>query len=113
MSDKRVPLYEQIEEAQCEYVRRCKAYPLLVVKGQVRAETAELKIERMAAISNTLTWVLRHAELIKEWVVYTKKITPIEDHAALTFDAPSEVEPKENAGEVGAPPADDTRTERN
>ena len=109
----KVPLAEQLDEIASEYTRRCRAYPLLVERGQVRQTTAELKIERLGAVHNTLAWLLRNAELIKEWVVYTKKVTPIEDHAALTFDAPSECEPKENASEVGAPLADDTRTERN
>ena len=104
----KVPLAEQVDELRAEYARRCTAYPLLVAKGEVRQATADLKIERLGAAHNTLSWLLRHAELIKEWVTYTKKVTPIEDHAVLTFDAPAEVEPQENAGvDVGATPADE------
>ena len=104
----KVPLAEQLDEIAAEYTRRCRAYPLLVERGQVRQTTAELKIERLGAAHNTLSWLLRNAELIKEWVTYMKKVSPIEDHAVLTFDAPSEVEPQENAGvDVGATPADE------
>ena len=59
----------------------------------MRAETAELKIERMAAISNTLAWLLRNADKIKEWMAYTMKVTPVEHRAELTFDVPPECEP--------------------
>ena len=105
----KVPLAEQVEELANEFTRRCRAYPLLVARGEVRQATADLKIERIAAAHNTLAWLLRNAEQIKEWVAYTMKVTPVEHHAELTIDAPPEVEPPEQedaGGDLAPPPAD-------
>lgn len=78
MNSARVPLAEQLDELAAEYVRRCRAYPLLVARGQLRQTAAELKIERLAAAHNTLAWLHKHADQIKDWVAYTSKVTPAE-----------------------------------
>ena len=109
MSD-RVPLAEQLDEIAGEYTRRCRAYPLLVARGQMRQTAAELKIERMAAAHNTLAWLHKHAEQVREWMTYTIKITM--DGAeleAVAMGAPPDVDPIIEPGEadiIDAPKGD-------
>lgn len=103
MSSARVPLAEQLDELAAEYTRRCRAYPLLVARGQMRETAMELKIERMAAAHNTLAWLHKHAEQIKDWVAYTSKVTPREHVADVTAELPPDldpVEPEEEASEL-------------
>jgi hypothetical protein len=88
-----IPLPEQLEEIASEYTRRCQAYPLLVAQGRMRQDTADFKIERMAAAHNTLTWLLRNADQIKEWVQYAAKVTPKAGLPEITSDLPAEVIP--------------------
>jgi hypothetical protein len=88
----RVPLAEQLDEIAAEYIRRCRAYPMLVSRGEMRADTAEWKIERLGAAHNTLAWLLRHAEQVREWMAFAKSVASAEDRAAIEFDAPMEVE---------------------
>lgn len=88
-----IPLPEQLDEIAAEYTRRCQAYPLLVAQGRMRQDAADFKIERMAAAYNTLGWLLRNADQIKEWVQYTAKVSPRGAQQDLTADIPTEVVP--------------------
>jgi len=88
----RIPLAEQLDEIAAEYTRRCRAYPMLVARGEMRAKSAEMKIERIAAAHNTLAWLLRHSSEVREWVSFTKSVSSAEERAAIEFDAPMEVE---------------------
>lgn len=90
MADK-IPLSEQLDEIRAEYTRRCQMYPELVARGQMRAEAMEFKLARMAAAYNTLSWLLRNCEQIREWVQYTQKIGPREYKAEVVADAPPDV----------------------
>lgn len=92
LSKNKIPLSEQVEELGTEYLRRCQAYPLLIAAGQMREVSAELKIERIASAYNTLCWLLKHADDIKEWLIFTKSVSSAEERAAIEFDAPMEVE---------------------
>jgi hypothetical protein len=89
----KVPLPEQLDELAGEYTRRCQEYPLLVIRGQMRSDAAEFKIERMAAAFNTLSWLLRHSDQIREWMQYTAKVSPRDVVANLMADVPAEVIP--------------------
>jgi hypothetical protein len=89
----RVPLAEQLDELAAEYTRRCRAYPVLVARGEMRHTAAELKIERMAAAHNTLAWLHRHADSIKEWMIYMQKVTPPAGLAELHADLPPDLDP--------------------
>jgi len=93
MSAERIPLAEQLDEIRAEYTRRCQAYPLLVARGQMRDTAAELKIERMGAAHNTLAWLLRHAEEIRDWVNYAKDTSPAEHVADVLADLPVDIDP--------------------
>jgi hypothetical protein len=104
----RVPLAEQLDELSAEYTRRCRAYPLLVARGEMREKTAEMKIERLGAAHNTMAWVLRHADDIRQWMLYATKISPVEERAAIIFDAPMEVEPDGETQEDIHPDEDET-----
>ena len=63
-----------------------------------RIRTAELKIERIAAAHNTLAWLLRHADQVREWMQFTTQVVTAEDRAAIAFDAPMEIADGEEAG---------------
>lgn len=90
----RVPLAEQLDELAAEYTRRCRAYPVLVARGQMRQTAAELKIERIAAAHNTLAWLHKHAEQVREWMTYTRKITTDgAEMEAVATGAPPDVDP--------------------
>lgn len=91
----RVPLAEQLDEIAAEYTRRCQAYPLLVARGEMRQDAADFKIGRLAAAHNTLAWIYRHADHIREWVQYMRKIGTFADNAATMMDAPPDVLPAE------------------
>jgi hypothetical protein len=93
----RIPLAEQLDEIASEYIRRCRAYPMLVSRGEMRADTAEWKIERLGAAHNTLAWLLRHADQVREWMQFTTQVVTAEERAAIEFDAPMEVESDETA----------------
>ena len=90
----RIPLAEQLDEIAAEYTRRCRDYPLLVSKGDMRQSAAELKIERMAAAHNTLAWLSRNADHVREWMLYAVKVTPKAGRADLIVDAPPDFEPE-------------------
>lgn len=94
MADK-IPLAEQLDEVRAEYTRRCQAYPLLVIRGQMREEAAEFKIARMAAAHNTLAWLFKHADEIKEWVELATKFGGKGVRADMAMDAPVDVLPAE------------------
>jgi hypothetical protein len=106
----RVPLAEQLDELAAEYTRRCRAYPLLVARGQMRATSMELKLERLAAAHNTLGWLHAHANEIKEWLTYTRKITPYgAEMEAVAMGAPPDVDPiiePDDAEIIDAPKSD-------
>jgi hypothetical protein len=95
----RVPLPEMIDELRSEFVSRHMAYPLLVARGEMRAQTMELKIGRLAACHNTLAWLYRHADAIRDWMLFAAKVAPddlkYEVVTDLTFDAPPDVLPAE------------------
>jgi len=91
----RVPLAEQLDELRSEYVRRCQAYPLLVARGEMRQETMEFKIARLAACHNTLAWLLKNADHIKEWVTFASKFGGKAEAAEQFMDAPVDVLPAE------------------
>jgi hypothetical protein len=88
----RIPLAEQLDEIASEYTRRCRAYPTLVARGEMRADTAEWKIGRLGAAHNTLAWLLRHADEIREWMQFTRQVVSAEERAAIEFDAPMELD---------------------
>ncbi len=92
MSREKIPLDELIEEAGTEYLRRCRTYPVMVAKGQMRDVTSELKISRMANIHNVLCWVNRHSDQLREWMAFAKSVASAEERAAIEFDAPMEVD---------------------
>ncbi len=89
----RVPLAEQLDELAAEYTRRCRAYPVLVARGEMRSTAAELKIERLAAAHNTLAWLHKNAEQVREWMTYTRKITFNGELAEVVAGAPPDVDP--------------------
>jgi hypothetical protein len=95
----KIPLSEQLDEIRAEYTRRCQMYPELVIRGQMRRYAAEFKIERMAAAYNTLSWLLKNADHIKEWVIFATKIGTPADACEATIDAPPDVLPAELAWE--------------
>jgi len=72
----RIPLSEQLDELRAEYTRRCQMYPELVIRSQMRQEAMEFKLARMAAAYNTLAWLLKNADHVREWVQYTVKLAP-------------------------------------
>jgi hypothetical protein len=90
----RVPLAEQLDELAAEYTRRCRAYPLLVARGEMRQTAMELKIERLEAAHHTLAWLYRNAAGIKEWLLYMRKVSPTAaDFAEVAMGAPPDVDP--------------------
>ena len=94
MVSDRVPIAEQLDELAAEYTRRCRAYPVLVARGEMRQTAMELKIERIAAAHNTLAWLHKHAEQVREWMTYTHKITPdAAEMEAVALGAPPDVDP--------------------
>ena len=78
----KVPLYEQLEELEDQYGRMHRSYPGLIARGMLRKSVAELHLERMAAAVNTLAWLVKHGEVLLQYIEYAKKTglqDPIED----------------------------------
>ena len=91
----RISLSEQLDEIRAEYTRRVQMYPEMVIRGQMRQEAMEFKLARMAAAYNTLAWLLKNADHVREWVQYAVKIGTPADKVETLMDAPPDVLPAE------------------
>ncbi len=91
----RISLSEQLDEIRAEYTRRVQMYPEMVIRGQMRQKAMEFKLARMAAAYNTLTWLLKNADYVREWVQYAVKIGTPADKVEALMDAPPDVLPAE------------------
>jgi hypothetical protein len=72
----KISLQEQLEELETEFVRRNREYPMLEACGEQRFEVGEIKIERLAAAINTIAYLVRHADMFKEYVLYATRALP-------------------------------------
>lgn len=63
----KVSLVSQILEVEREIQKRRQVYPRLVAKGDMRQAEAELLIDRMKAVRETLNFLQSHEAAFREW----------------------------------------------
>lgn len=96
--NRKVPLFEQIDELQSEWDRRCRAYPLMEAKGLIRHHVVQMKQGRLSAAISTLLWLDEHRDLLMAFAEYHGKYMKVEREIAAALEAdPAEAEMPEAA----------------
>jgi branched-subunit amino acid aminotransferase/4-amino-4-deoxychorismate lyase len=72
-------LNQQIEEVERELEYRAKVYATMQAKGTMKPSRAEYHTQRMEAVLQTLKWLRRHEEKIKELTTVVEVIVDGDD----------------------------------
>lgn len=69
---KKISIIGQIAEVEHDIAERQKAYPRLVREGRMRQEEAEMRMERIYSVRETLHFCKRHEADIREYMASKK-----------------------------------------
>ena len=64
--ERRISLAQQIEEVQRELDYRKTVYPRMYAKGTLRTSVGQYQEQRMQAVLETLLWLKKHEQQIRE-----------------------------------------------
>lgn len=70
---KKISIIGQIAEIEHDIAERQKAYPRLVREGRMRQEEADMRMERIHSVRETLNFCKRHEADIREYMASLKK----------------------------------------
>lgn len=95
--NRKISLFEQIDELQAEWDRRHRAYPLMVARGLVRHHVVQTKQGRLAAAIRTLIWLEENQEMIRSFAEYHGKHVKTEREVARALEQSNETTVAEEA----------------